>query len=171
MCKARRESRIVAQNKPVAATGRVVPPYLSAGRMHESGGGAPLLGRHRATPYWRERVGRLRIGKPCFGEDACGTASGAFKRSPVLAISLRQPTWPRWVPGLQSRLVSQRVLSALCAGSALRLRRHKGIDDRVQHSGDVFAVGGLAEHDLQDVEAYHDVGQELEVAVGGDLST
>jgi hypothetical protein len=34
----------------------------------------------------------------------------------------------------------------------------------------VFAVGGFAEHDLQDVEADHDVGQEFEVAVSGDLS-
>jgi len=49
--------------------------------------------------------------------------------------------------------------------------RHEWIDDRVEHSGGVFAVGGLAEHDLQDVQADNDVGQELEVAVRRDLST
>jgi hypothetical protein len=40
--------------------------------------------------------------------------------------------------------------------------RHERIDDRAEHAGDVSAVGGFAMHDLQDVEAYEDVGQELE---------
>jgi hypothetical protein len=91
-------------------------PEQTRGRHGAGGSALPERGqkarvRRRGTPSGptqsdpvlatEERVVRLRIGKPCFGEDACGTASGAFKRSPVLAISLRQPAWPRWVPGLQ----------------------------------------------------------------------